>query len=385
MRPPFPQTSEFLQIYQNSFYQGLNRKNMRDVWFPYADFTLTNTFTPIGGTSPVFGAWTKDSGDLTMIPAEKEGRMFAFKGKASISFTGSCVILRVQLNSSWGIGEIYIDGVKPSTIAGLGAFADTVNCNADSYPGLSKTQCRDFIIADGLSPGNHTLDIYANNAKGGFFVVNGMKLRSYGQRPVITSSYKVPISTALNNNKLTLTNAGSIKTVTNLSLTVPPKIVKTDGTAYPATIEIGTLTPNTSFDLPYTIDSSAEPDNTNYILQLTGNYEDPNGSVVIPISTKYDIDNAVLTFLAGWVKDGNGPGGVRRAFSTSSGQIVSFSLEDTQFDISVVREFGWGGVNVVVGTTVYGTLTSSDPVGGQFILPITFTGLPTGTKIVKLI
>jgi len=241
-RPPFPTANDYLQILTDDYYAGLNQSNMRETWQPNTAATTYNSFTMPGSSTTINGAWTFDSGDLSLPTNQREPRAFCYKGKISTTLTGSTVIIRVELNSSWGTASVYIDGVKPSTISGLASYKDTIDCNLDNHTGLpiSGVQYYDIVVADGLANTAHTIDIYANNSNSqAFVVIAGYKVRAYQQVNNNFSGWIADATTGLNRKTLTFKNYSS-NPVAAVSLTIPSNVVNQDGSAISSPVNVGT-------------------------------------------------------------------------------------------------------------------------------------------------
>jgi hypothetical protein len=387
MRPPWDSVNDFLQIYPGTLNQGLDPANLRDQFFPASAFVLNESFTLPGGTGKTTGAWSSDSGDQTMPAAQMEPRVYCTKGKATLNFNGTSLVLRIQLDSDWGTAAIYIDGKAPSTM-GLATALDTINCNLDtsSYPGMQPgvRQYIDVLVADGLTPGLHTVDLYATN--GGttkYLVVSGAKVRSYNKQPFVLSGWK---AANLNTGKLTLANRGA-DAVLNVTLQVPATFKQaSDGTAFASPIAVGNLTPDSQFDLNYSIDGSGQPDNVSIPLYLSGLYRDPAGAVQVNTPFTYGMTSSAVTFgpLNGWSFDADTPDGSTRAISNGTAKTLSFFTSATSVDFTLQRDNGWGTASVLVNGVSYGTLTSNDAVGGGFLAVQTISGLPAGKKQVVI-
>lgn len=385
MFPPFPSVTRFLQISTGGFYSGLNAENLRDDFKSSDNIVTFDKFSLVGSSTLIYGAWTADSGDITLPNSRKEPRVFCTKGKMQTTVSGTAVYVRLQLNSGWGTASVYIDGVKPSTISGIVTALDTLNCNSDTYTGVIGTQYMDILVADGIPDGNHLVEIYANNSSDkAFFVTSGVKGRGYRQFSKTFNAWRTAPSTKTNYNTITLSNQGA-EDIVNTTLTIPSKIVKQDGTSYGGSINIGKIAAGTNYTLPYTIDGTSEPSSEVITLGLSASYADPTGSTSISGDVSYGVSNVALTYTGSWNKDNSTPTGVLRAFNSAVGNSVSFATDQTSFTITVQREYGWGSANVTVAGTTYATVTSNDPVGGQFLKVLTVTGLPAGMKTVKLV
>ncbi|PLC44572.1 hypothetical protein C0Q88_07790 [Ralstonia pickettii] len=353
--------------------------NLRDDYYPVSAFVTQNTFKMPGSSTDIYGQWTSDDGDLSIAQPKREPRVFATKGKLILDFAGTCLILRIELNSSWGKGQIYIDGAKPSTM-GLTTALDAIDCNADNYLGIEGAQYRDIVVADGLANGNHRLELYVNNGASGFVVVSAAKSRKFQLKSTPRAGWHATIDTRLNDGSLTLHNLGKTAAM-DVTVTMPASIVQRDGTAFPSGgINIGRLAPDQRYTVNYAVDGMPWADNTTFNVGLMARYLDPDGDTSMVLTTDYTVDSTNLTFGSGWSKDQSGPGGVWRAFSNGSAKSVTFKLDTTSFRITLMKEYGWGRADVLIGTTVYATLDCNDSVGGGFAQDVTVTGLPAGSN-----
>ncbi|BAU39960.1 hypothetical protein [Ralstonia phage RSP15] len=393
MFPPFPTNLDYLQVYTGDYYVGKNEKNIRDRWHPYNEAILTDTFKMPGSSTNIFGAWSMDAGSFELAKDVKEPRCFAEKGKFEINFTGTSLILRAELNWGWGVGQVYIDGVKPSTISGLTTAVDTFSCDLASYPGLSDTIIlSEIILADGLSSGNHKLEIYANNASDKFVSITGIKTRGYSQNDTSYSGWAAKANTNLNRRKLRITNSGN-KTIGNVRITPPPEFLPASGSTYPSVINVGDMSKGASYTLDYVFEAEAFDGPKVFNLQTTALYEDPAGTVPVDVLTTLECNSPSLTYSStGWFIEPapDGPtAGQLRAFTdaASGGAWVEWQQTATSFDIDVIREYGVGGVSVKVNGSAFTPptpITSADPVGGSFLKTISCTGLPAGLKTIRL-
>jgi hypothetical protein len=388
MRPPWDSVNDFLQLYPGSFNQGLDPANLRDQFFPASAFVQANTFSMPGSSSTIKGAWSVDEGDNTMDAAQQEPRLYATKGKATLNFNGTALVLRIELDYGWGSASIYIDGQKPSTM-GLKTALDTLTSNVDTatYPGLNGDgahQYLDVLVADGLTPGLHKVDVYANNSGAdAFFVLAGAKVRSYNKQPLMLSGWK---ATGQNKGRFSLANKGT-QNALSVSLSLPAALTKQDGSAFPTPVTIGTIAPGTQFDLDYMVDGTGQADNVAFPLYLSGLYRDPAGAVQVSTPFAYLMTSNVLTFgpnSSAWSVDTATPDGSTRVISNGANKTISFSTAATSLDFTLMRDFGWGTASVTVAGVNYGTLTSNDATGGGFLAVQTISGLPAGLKTVVI-
>ena len=122
--------SGFLQIYTNQTHAGLNYKNLKELYMPAADFSYDENYEHPITHKKIKGSWFFDEGYEVMTPEQREPRHYCIKGKASFSFIGTSLILRLMLDSGQGKAEIFIDGKRPSEIGAYGALEE-LGCNLD--------------------------------------------------------------------------------------------------------------------------------------------------------------------------------------------------------------------------------------------------------------
>ncbi len=122
--------TDYLHVLSDHTWAGQNRIDIRATWFDIKALTKEDVFQLPNGTT-VRGEWVTEGGDQS-IPAERrEPRILCKKGKLTLQFQGTNILIRLGLNPGWGSGDVYIDGVRPSAIPGVvGATDTTVNMRA---------------------------------------------------------------------------------------------------------------------------------------------------------------------------------------------------------------------------------------------------------------
>lgn len=382
--PPFAKTSDFLQIYSGDMIAGANPVNLRDTFYPANTFTMSASFSLPGTTATITGQWNVDDGDLTIPAAIREPRIFAVKGKASARVTGPAIILRIEVNSSWGTCDVYIDGVKPSTIGGLSTFADVVDFNADNYAGLASAGYMDIVVADGLADVEHTVDLYANNGTNGFVVLSGIKARKFTLNPMNLQFWKSDAGSGVNKRFLTLHNKSTVS-ARNVVITPDPAMARVNGGSQPATVSVGDIAPDGKYTFGFSVDAFAKSSPDVLHLGLDATYADPAGSIGLAGEQTYAANSPSLTYsTTGWFLDNSGPGGSARAVSTAANKTVSFQANASVLRITIQKEYGWGTAAVMIGSTTYATLDCNDVTGGGFAATVTVLGLPSGNNTITI-
>lgn len=192
-------SNNYLHIASDMVIAGMNTQEV------HATFSDTSFITQTGGD------WSSDGGDLAAPANTREPRIFCIKGTATLQFSGTSVALRISVNPGWGTASILIDGVKPSTIAGVVTPNDTVTCNSDTLD-LLGNQYIDQIVADNLPDGAHTLTITCNNSstQQAFFVLSGYKVYSYAKKSLQPTSWAISVADRQQPISLTFESFGGL-------------------------------------------------------------------------------------------------------------------------------------------------------------------------------
>jgi len=385
MDPLFKTSNDFVQVSNNLYRSGVDKVNIRDTVYGINDMHTEDTYSNSSGT--VYGEWSKDVGDLTLTPDKQEPRLLCLKGKLSLNFTGSSLILRVELNTNWGSCEIYIDGQKPSTITDILNPIDIIDTNSENYTNINWAEYRDIPVCDNLPDEEHLLEIYCNNPAEQFFVISAVKTRTYNNTFPINQLWKTNLDTNLNNSFILLYNT-SENIFRDIHLSLPSDFVKPDGTVFNTIIDIDDLAPTESYLLEYSINGNFKPDTVSYSPSLDITYKDPDGVIDVDTLKVLNTDDERFTYSTGWTSDNNAPEETTRKYTTDIDQTLDFIIESKSFTITVQKDYGWGEVDVIV---VYdedtedrvGSLSSHDEDGGGFLEDISIIDLPVGFNHIR--
>lgn len=379
-RPPFPTNSDYLQYILTDVYAGEHKKNLRETFWGIDTATLTNNFTGHAGGS-IVGSWFTDGGDNTIPVGQRESRAYCIKGKYTQSLTGTNAIVRIETDSGRGTMFVKIDGQYPTSIAGATHTLSAIDFNADTSA-LPKGY-HDVVVAEGLSAGPHTIELFAQNAGQLYVAVVGVASRAYTTSGSSFTGWKATVDTQLNHTQVTFDNQSgySVQDV----VIVPPAGAKNwDGS---------TLTQNAPFVIPpgsgypfkFAFDGSTiTGSNVTQSFTVSALYYDTSGTIPKVVTTSADVNNARLTFGTGWAKDQATPTSAWRAYSTGANKIVTFTTPASAFTITIQKEFGWGAVNILQNGVYFTSATSNDAVGGGFLQNVTISGLSAGNKTITL-
>lgn len=154
--------------------EGQNKKQFQVQFTDVTGLTFQDVFQ--NGVTTVRGSWSSDGGDLAAPADTRERRYLCIKGYVKFTFSGVAISVRTSVNPGWGRASVLIDGVMPSTIPGLSKSLDVVTCNSYEL-GTFGNEHIDQIVADGLAPGEHTLELLCHsNTPKEFFVLSGVKV-----------------------------------------------------------------------------------------------------------------------------------------------------------------------------------------------------------------
>ncbi len=340
--------TDYLHIVSDQCHAGANRIDMRATWFGLDSLVRTDLFTLPSGTQ-VRGEWVAEGGDQTLAAEIREPRILCKKGKLSLTFTGTNISIRLGLNPGWGTGAVHLDGVAPSSM-GLPVASDSINCDADAH-GSWGNEYRDFVLADGLAEGEHTLEIYCNNTAagaGGFVVVTGCKVYSQANTIRTRDVWVVPHAELAQAETLSITNLASA-TVNEVSATFSAGLVDGDG------LPLGTkswtqLGANESGDVVVVpllsgAETSGEQIET---CTLTSLYPDTNGSIVRSALTNVLPTSVDIVTVGAWTQDSDF--GELRSYASALGANVAMTINAPSFTLRVQKEYGWGTFNIFKDT-----------------------------------
>lgn len=373
---------DYLHVISDRAWAGENFIDWRAVWFPASQIDQIGVFTmPGGGT--VRGEWVTEGGDQSIEPQKREPRILAKKGKLELHFTGTNITIRIGVNPGWGSGQVYIDGQKPSTIAGLSIAQDSFTCDSDAH-GSWGNEYLDITLADGLAPGAHFLEVYCNNAAagaGGFVVVTGCKVFSQENVTRDVSAWIAARAELAQGEALKLVNL-SAKTIHDVHLRFPAGLVSPAGGSL-GDVALGDIAPGASAAV------TAVPD-------LTGLEAAGLQDAAIEMEATYEQDSEAgsgsfvprqdgLTYTGTWFSDSDF--GELREISGSKGASFSLTVNAPDFTLRVQRDYGWGNFLVLVSPIVAAgcgissgspTVSVPAPVLGQLAVGmyVTGTGIP---------
>lgn len=172
----------YLHVVTDLTIEGQNSQEIHATFMPATGFAREDVFK-VGATT-YRGSWVADGGDLAAPENTRERRLLCNLGRAAITFTGTSISLRTAVNPGWGVAHILIDGVKPSTLAGLTVAKDIISCEAESL-GSWGNEYIDQMVADNLAPGTHTLEMLCtDNSATQFFVFSGAKVYDFAKNPL---------------------------------------------------------------------------------------------------------------------------------------------------------------------------------------------------------
>ena len=384
--------TDYLHILSDKVWVGQNRIDIRAVWFDIKALTKEDVFQLPNGTT-VRGDWVTEGGDQS-IPAERrEPRILCKKGKLSLQFHGTNISIRLGLNPGWGVGDVYIDGVRPPTIQGVFGAVDTVSCDSDAY-GSPGAEYRDILIADNLSDGLHTLEVYCNNltpGAGGFFVVTGCKVYSPANltrtRPVwIANRLELPQPEVLTIKNFTADRVHEVTATFSAGLL--DENGQPVGQHFWESLDAGGEVSVTVVPALTGGEATGEQVET---CQLTALHPDPNGTEIRSTNVNVTPDTPGLEKTGAWWPD-SGFGELRDV--TNVGWVsVKLTVNADRFVLRVQRDYGWGTFRILKDTDTItgcswtnGSNVITVPLGSEGPLQVgryvTGPGIPPGATII---
>jgi hypothetical protein len=397
----------FVSIDQ-SYTAGHNYKNNRAIWHGLEDITF-------GGG--VGSQWYRDTGPKGLDAALLEPRQFALHGTASFSFSGTTLILRLNVAPSWATTSttLTIDGVAPSTLSLL-TYRDTVSCDALDY-GLLDQGYVDVIVADGLANTTHSVVITANSPDlAHWFSMAGFKVGIFAEQTLVRQlGWVVPATPVLGLNKivLSLTNR-SVNALRNVSLAFPTGLVAVERqvvevigeTNIYGDVAIPGLIPAISvatLNAAQTLTQTLVPDfagteasgTTTYYLSLAADYPDAAGT--IPYSTTYTAlpGDPLLTVSGPWYSDADGAiaqdGTTRlpRTFTATDDTTdapcrIAFTFTGDTLTITIATALTWGtfGLYASDNTTLLRSVSCN--VNDPLVTTVVWSGFGAGSHSVIL-
>ena len=375
-------SKNYIHVATDLTIEGQNSQEVHATFMPASTFTREDVFKV--GTTTYRGSWVADGGDLAAPENTRERRLLCNIGRAVINFTGTSISVRTSLNPGWGLAHILIDGVKPSTIAGLTTAKDTLTCDSESFDSWGNEYI-DQLVADNLAPGTHTLELLCtDNSATQFFVISGAKVYDYAKKGAAAEKWAVAMAEREQPIGLKFKVTGS-KRIRNATATFDPLAVGANklplGTV--ALTGLDSTTPITVSALPKftgaeTSGALSLPISLNYQIQ------DPAGSIVVIGETKYDQADPMFIYTGAWWVDPPSAEGYPEQCRAAAARAswVKFPVKGDSFKIRVFTDYGMSpGIvfkNVVErsGITITsGQKTLTIPVANQ-------VGIAVGSRVI---
>lgn len=368
---------------------GANWYDNRSAWHTLDEITFDD-----GGL--VGTQWYRDNGPIGMDSTLQEPRAFCIKGGCHWTFTGTTLIIRVNVAYSWYTGTgILIDGVLPSTL-GLLTAQDTISSDAATYA-LNSDSYVDVVVADGLTDTLHTVALLSDSADTTkFFSIAGYKVGHLDATAVAGhTTYIISTEENIIPNKgtLTITNK-QLKPIAAIVVEFPATLMGDDGSPIPdlTSSQLGpgeTLTQvfSPAYDPPVVADVY------DYGVTMTANYYDAAGVIDQLVSFYIAADSVELTFHpSSWIMDSATPGDLPRAFvNAQSTSGTPWTLELTfsgdALDLTVQRSAGWGEMGIYDGPTLGASLLETADCSvddGGALHTYNLTGFGVGSHTVYL-
>lgn len=375
-------TKSYLHAITDDVIEGKDYKDVRANVYSLDQIALNNSFT-YNGTTQNNGAWTRDAGDQSYPAGFMESRAFCARGKASVTVTGSAVAIRVGIDGGYGKAYVLIDGVKPSLIPGLTTALDIVTCNAaNSVPVSLGQEIRDIIVADGLTDGPHTVELYASdNGASAFFVLHRIKAFSYANKIVGVKGWVAPTADMAQSKKLTFKNIG-VDTIVNATVAVDTGLVAPNGSAI-GTVNIGNMLAGATYDLTVkpTLVGNETAGLKNYNLALQSFIKDAGGSTPISNNINAPYTSGALTHYGSWYEEPAGATFPESSWgSANKYSWIAFNNYGDTFSVRLWRDSGLSAIRVMKnGVSLNGCkITSGSPI----VTVPSNAGLTVGMEIV---
>lgn len=330
----------YVHVVTNLPIEGQNTQEVHASFLEATGFAREDVFKV--GSTTYRGSWVADGGDLAAPANTRERRLLCNLGRASITFTGTSISLRTSLNPGWGQAHILIDGVKPSTLAGLTVAKDAISCDAESL-GSWGNEYIDQLVADNLAPGTHTLELLCtDNSATQFFVFSGAKVYDFAKKSADAEKWAVAMAEREQPIGLTFKVVGS-KRVRNATATFAPLAVGADKLPL-GTVALGNLASDAPFALTALPKFTGDETSGALSLPISLNYQmqDPNGSIVVVGETKYNQADPMFTYTGGWwVDPASAEGYPEECRATSSrASWVTFPMKGDAFTLRVYTDYG---------------------------------------------
>lgn len=381
----FVKLDDYIHVLTSDYRDGEDMKDCRAEVVPTSSMTfLEGMFTMPGSSTKIKSEWISDR-DQSLPPHKRELRYFCLKGKVTFQFTGTNLTLRLGLNPAWGDATIRIDGQAPSAIPGVLFSQDTVTCDSDSQSSFG-AEYKDFKVVDGLTDSLHTCELYCNNTSvngSGWFVISCAKVFSYSRKTLNDTGWIMPSSYGQNARTLRFKNIGS-KTFKNVTVTCPSGLLgPNDGQPFP-TLSTPTLGPGQELVTtvsPYltAVTNSGVVTRT---LQITGEYEDPDGTIPYPTNYDYVRGSPNFTVSNHWW-DETVLSNIPCLGATSNLAKLTITNAVGVLKVTVYRDWGYGTFKVLIDGVQFGTTWPTTNTGPD-TYEYTITDLGTTPKTVVI-
>lgn len=378
-------STDTMQIYTNQTDAGLNYKNLKATFLPDTSFEYADKFQYEGRV--INGTWFQDKGYDIMDEEQREPRHYCIKGKVTFQFTGTDLTVRLMLDSGQGSAAVYIDGKAPSAIGKHGAI-DRLDCNLDHYSfGNNATmQYHDVIVAEGLTNGTHTCEVYANNSKGVYFLIAGAKVHHNEIQAMAVSGYHAPETISFNQMSLRLVNESKYP-MKDISIDIPLRVINRDtGAAFPQPYVVNELGAGDQIPLLMGVDGRGYEDGLDLTVQFHASYCDPESAqATTTLTTELDPKNDQISLSGDWLfeKMGGADGpSVLCGFTSTAGDTLSIWTRAESMTITLLCDWGYPPLTVTVdGATVAKWTLQADET--QF-RDFTLSGLSTSEKNIAI-
>ncbi|WP_313991487.1 DUF2163 domain-containing protein [uncultured Selenomonas sp.] len=336
--------SGFLQVYTNQTHAGLNYKNLKETYIPAADFSYEENYVHPITKKNVKGSWFLDEGYEVMTKEEREPRHYCIKGKASFSFTGNNLTIRIMLDSGQGKAEILVDGRRPSEVGVYGAV-DELDCDLDHYAfGDGATmQYHDVMVVEGLADGVHTCDILVNNKAGVYFLIGGAKIHRYEMDSLVIHGYHARETLIHNQATLRLVNTSKYD-VRNLTLDIPARYInRVNGKTFPAPYTIEKLSVGEQLPLLLSVDGMGYEDAVDLSINMAAEYGmrvHEGYPTEVQTVTLFPRSNR-LEYMGDWMFEELGKEHYFYAHTDTKGDSVNLRTHASRIDMTLETDWGY--------------------------------------------
>jgi len=383
-------------IKSNISYHKKNYKGFFEKFYEIEEIQLQNRFIGFDGKD-YNGEWYKEL-NLEFPRDEQEPRIFGQRCKASLDFTGTNIYARIECIWGWGKCEVRIDGQKPSEM-GLSFATDYIyfGADADYYGAIEPDMRFDFLIASGLSDGNHTIEFestYPIGGNEGYVSINGFYVRTFNEQTTIdVESWLLdPARSVIGHQnmyeaKLVNTTDFPLFDVKFKELPSQLALLNQDASDFTeATLE--QLQVKEEFNKPFlpTFDETFPTDtNKSFKLGLEYLIEDPTGSVTKPVEIVIDpYDQAILyTPTKRWWEDIIN--GYRSMSSNYKLTEMNYDFTGNAILVKFLKEYGNGAFTIYVDDVEIATVETHDSEGGNFYADYLVDGLTEGDHHLKVV